>query len=212
MFHILLTKLLKQPKNYPFHEVFQINLVVGLYFIQTSMPGLLNSSRSGSSYVRWVAAQQPTRKECVRLGYDLRAQNRNLQKNVWNAGGGVAHLLLTCTFWIPIFTPAAGIEIVYDTAPSSFTLVEEWIYQRWALIEFAGATTNVRCRRLIHLTYPAAAIAVQSLHWSFRGEICKHDHDWWWIIACMCGKSSAMVAQQPSQALHYGSSRIYFNW
>jgi hypothetical protein len=164
IFHILLTKVLKRTKKYPLQEDFQINIVVSLYFIQTPIPGLLNSSRSGSSYVRWVAAQQPTSKESVRLGCDLRAQNRNLLKNVWNGGGGVAHLLLSCTFWIPIFTPAAGIEIVYDISPSSFPLVEECSYQRWALIEFAGATTKVRNRRLIHLTYPAAAIAVQSHH------------------------------------------------
>ena len=98
MFHILLTKLLKQPKNYPFHEVFQINLVVGLYFIQTSMPGFLNSSRSGSSYVRWVAAQQPTPRVGARIRKDLRVQNRNLQQNLWNAEEGVARLLLSCTF------------------------------------------------------------------------------------------------------------------
>jgi hypothetical protein len=72
-----------------------------IYFIQTSMPGLLNSSRLGSSYVRWVTAQQPTRKVGARLRYDLRAQNRNLQYKVWNAEEGVARSLLTCTFWIP---------------------------------------------------------------------------------------------------------------
>jgi hypothetical protein len=98
MFHILLTKMLKQPKNYPFHKVFQINLVESLYFIQTSMPGLLNSSRSGSSYVRWVAAQQPTRRVGARLRNDLRVQNRNLQQNLWNAEESIARLLLTCTF------------------------------------------------------------------------------------------------------------------
>lgn len=164
MFHILPTKVLKQPKNYPLHEVFQINVVESLHFIQTPMPGLLNSSRSGSSYVRWVAAQQPTRKVGARLRYDLRAQNRNLQKKLRNTEEGIDRLLLTCTFWIPIFTPAAGIEIVYDTSPSIFTLIKEWNYHKWAWITIVSATTKVRNKWLIQLTYPAAAISVQSLH------------------------------------------------
>lgn len=53
--------------------------ITGIHFIQIPMPGLLNSNRSGSSYVKCIAAQQPTHSIGTRTGDHLRIHNRNLE-------------------------------------------------------------------------------------------------------------------------------------